>query len=87
MAKLTLVETGLLGGVAGVVAMPLGMTLSAFLVFVINRRSFGWTMPLTIDVRSLLAAPLLGALAGLAGGLYPAWRAARVQPARALREE
>jgi len=87
VAKLTLVETGLLGGLAGVVAMPLGMTLSAFLVFVINRRSFGWTMPLTFDVRSLLAAPLLGALAGLAGGLYPAWRAARVQPARALREE
>lgn len=87
VAKLTLVETGLLGGLAGVVAMPLGMTLSAFLVFVINRRSFGWTMPLTFDVRSLVAAPLLGALAGLAGGLYPAWRAARVQPARALREE
>jgi len=87
VAKLTLIETGLLGGLAGLVAMPLGMTLSAFLVFVINRRSFGWTMPLMFDVRSLLAAPLLGAVAGLAGGLYPAWRAARVEPARALREE
>jgi len=87
VAKLTLIETGLLGGLAGVVAMPLGTALSAFLVFVINRRSFGWTMPLTFDVRSLLAAPALGVLAGLAGGLYPAWRAARVDPARALREE
>ena len=87
VAKLTLIETGLLGGLAGVVAMPLGMALSAFLVFVINRRSFGWTMPLVFDGRSLLAAPLLGAAAGLVGGLYPAWRAARVEPARALREE
>ena len=87
VAKLTLIETGLLGGLAGLVAMPLGTTLSAFLVFVINRRSFGWTMPLVFDARSLLAAPLLGVAAGLAGGLYPAWRAARVEPARALREE
>lgn len=87
VSKLTLIETGLLGGLAGIVAMPLGMTLSAFLVFVINRRSFGWSMPLMFDLRSLLAAPLLGAAAGLAGGLYPAWRAARVEPARALREE
>jgi putative ABC transport system permease protein len=87
VAKLTLIETGLLGGLAGVVAMPLGLTLSAFLVFVINRRSFGWTMPLTFDASALLAAPLLGVAAGLAGGLYPAWRAARVEPARALREE
>jgi len=86
-AKLTSIETGLLGGLAGLVAMPLGMALSAFLVFVINRRSFGWTMPLLFDARSLLLAPLLGAVAGLAGGLYPAWRAARVDPARALREE
>lgn len=87
VAKLTLIETGLLGGLAGLVAMPLGMTLSAFLVFVINRRSFGWTMPLTFDARALLSAPLLGIVAGLGGGLYPAWRAARVEPARALREE
>jgi hypothetical protein len=33
--------------------MPLGMTLSAFLVFVIYRRSFGWIMPLMFDARSL----------------------------------
>jgi putative ABC transport system permease protein len=87
VVEVTIVETGLLGALAGLLAIPLGAVLAAFLVFVINRRSFGWTMPLVLDARALLVAPLVGMVAGVAAGLLPAWRAARVPPAEALREE
>lgn len=87
VVELTIVETALLGGLAGVLAIPLGMVLAAVLVFVINQRSFGWTMPLSPSWRTLLSAPALGAAAGVVAGIYPAWRASRVVPAQALREE
>lgn len=34
---------------------------------------------------TVLPAPLIGAATGLLAGLYPAWRAARIEPADALR--
>jgi putative ABC transport system permease protein len=85
--ELTLLETGVLGGLAGLLAIPLGLIIAAVLIFVINQRSFGWTMPIVLDPRALLTAPLLGVAAGLLSGLFPAWRAARISPAEALRDE
>ena len=61
-------------------------TLSV-LVFVINRRSFGWSMDLLLTPGALALAPLLGLAAGLVGGLYPAALMARASPAQALRDE
>jgi putative ABC transport system permease protein len=87
VAELTLLETGVLGGLAGLLAIPFGIAIAAVLIFVINLRSFGWTMPIAFDLRSLVTAPLLGVAAGLVSGVLPAWRAARVSPAEALREE
>src|SRR6185369_5082945 len=41
-------QTGLMGLLAGVLAVPGGLLLAWVLVFVVNRRSFGWTMPLEL---------------------------------------
>jgi putative ABC transport system permease protein len=87
VAEIALLETGVLGALAGALAVPLGALLAAVLVFVINQRSFGWTMPILFDARTLATAPLLGAAAGVVSGLFPAWRAARTSPAEALRDE
>jgi putative ABC transport system permease protein len=87
VAGLVAVETGLLGLVAGLLAVPVGTMLAAVLVFVINRRSFGWTMELVLGPAALLLAPLLGLVAGLVGGLYPAALMMRASAAEALRDE
>ena len=42
-----------------------------------------WTT--TIDPRFVILAPIIGAVTGLLAGLQPAWRAARITPADALR--
>jgi putative ABC transport system permease protein len=80
-------ETGLLGLLAGVLAIPLGIILSLVLIEVINRRAFGWSMPVSITPEALLQAPALALGAAVLAGLYPAWQAMRARPAEALRSE
>jgi len=78
-------QTGVMGLIAGVLAIPLGTALALVLILVINRRSFGWTLEVHIDPAVLFQALALGA--ALMAGLYPAWRMARTSPALALRED
>jgi putative ABC transport system permease protein len=82
-----LIQTGLLGATAGAGAIPLGVVLAALLVYVINERSFGWTMRFHLAAGPLLAGMTLAVAAALLAGLYPAVRARRGDLAAALREE
>ena len=82
-----LVQTGLLGAAAGLAAAPLGTVLAGLLVHVINRRSFGWTMSLSIGARPLIEGFALAVIAALLAGIYPAYRASRIELAAGLREE
>lgn len=80
-------KTALMGLVAGLLAMPVGTVLATLLVFVINRRSFGWTMQLDVTPALLLQAPALALVAAMLAGMYPALNMARTSPALALRAE
>jgi putative ABC transport system permease protein len=85
--RLTLAETGLLGVIAGALAVPVGIGLALVLIRVINRRAFGWSIEAVIPMDVLLQAVGLAVVAALAAGIYPAWRMSRTPPAPALREE
>jgi putative ABC transport system permease protein len=61
--------------------------LAAGLVFVVNRRSFGWSMDLQIFPGILVEAVALAVVAALLAGVYPAIKMASSSPAEALREE
>lgn len=80
-------QTGLMGLTAGLLALPVGLILAVVLVYVINKRSFGWTMQLILDPNLLLQALIVAVVAALLAGLYPAWKMGRTSPALALREE
>ena len=80
-------QTGLMGLAAGLLSIPVGLALAAIMIFVINRRSFGWTIRLEVSPEILLEALLLALAAAILAGLYPAWKMARTSPAVALREE
>lgn len=85
----TLLQNGLLGLCAGLLAIPSGIVLGWLLVEVVHTRSFGWSlMNFEVPPGVLVSAVLLAVLAALLGSLGPVWRAARrTDIATALREE
>ncbi len=84
---MVLSQTGLMGLTAGLLAIPVGILMASVLVFVINKRSFGWTLLFQVDPGLLAQAILVATSAALLAGIYPAWRMGRTSPALALREE
>jgi putative ABC transport system permease protein len=84
---LILLETGLMGGVAGLLSMPTGYLLALILVYIINRRSFGWTLQMQVDALPFIQALMVAVIAALLAGLYPAWRMGRTITSEAIRSE
>jgi putative ABC transport system permease protein len=84
---LILLETGLMGAVAGILAMPTGYVLASILVYIINRRSFGWTLQMQVSLDPFFLALLVAVGAALLAGIYPALRMSRMLAAEAIRYE
>ncbi|MCU0767780.1 MAG: FtsX-like permease family protein [Gammaproteobacteria bacterium] len=87
LVRLGLIETGAMGLLAGLLALPLGWALAELLIHVVNRRSFGWSMDSLLPPGVLFQAVALAVAAALLAGLFPALRMARARPAAALRDE
>ena len=85
--QLLCLQTGFMGLLAGLLALPLGLLLAALLIFVINRRAFGWSLPFQVDVMLLLQCVALAVLAAIAAALYPVWQMRRTVIADSLRYE
>jgi putative ABC transport system permease protein len=85
--RLSLWETGLIGATAGLLAMPTGFVLALILIYIINLRSFGWTLEMQLAPGEFGQAFLVALVAALLAGLYPAWKLGQVQPATAVRSE
>jgi putative ABC transport system permease protein len=85
--RLVETESGIMGVIAGVLALPLGLIMALVLIRIINQRSFGWTMQYSIEPAVLVQAVLLAVGAALLAGIYPAYKLSRDAPAKALREE
>jgi putative ABC transport system permease protein len=87
MRRLSFGETGLLGASAGLLALPTGYILAWILIFIINQRSFGWTLQMQVSLAPFVQAFLLSIGAALLAALYPIWRLNHMPAAEALRGE
>jgi putative ABC transport system permease protein len=85
--RMTLLETGLMGGTAGLLAMPTGFLLALILVYIINLRSFGWTIRLDLHWETFAQAMVVAVVSALLAAIYPMLRLGRLEIARAVREE
>jgi putative ABC transport system permease protein len=81
------VQTGLIGLLSGLAAIPLGVVMAWVLIKVINRRAFGWQIDMAVAPGILASALVFAIGVSLLAGLYPAWRAGRNRPAIVMREE
>lgn len=84
---MVILQTFAMGIIAGILALPLGSVLAAILVFIINKRSFGWTMQFELLPSIMIEALVFSVVAALLAGLYPAFRMSNTSPSNALREE
>ena len=87
LAGLVSGQSGLLGLAAGLWAIPLGVALAGLLVFVVNRRAYGWTMGFDLQPAPLVEGVLLAVIAALLASIYPALRAARLRLSQGLKGE
>ena len=85
--RLVMTQTGLIGLLAGVLAVPSGLVLAVVMIFVVNKRSFGWTLDMHVGLQVPAQAVALALVGALLAGVYPAWRMSRTAPAVALRGE
>ena len=87
VARLISIETGLMGLIAGLFAVPVGLAMAYVLIFVVYQRSFGWTLAFHFDAGIIVQGVLLACFAALLAGVLPALKMAKTNPAQALRSE
>ena len=87
LSKLTMLETVLMGAFAGVIAIPTGLILGAILIYVINVRSFGWTVQMQPAPLHLILGLGVSLAAATLAGIYPSWRMSKMKLVQLLRTE
>lgn len=87
IARVVLVEAGLIGIISSLVGLFSGAGLALVLTWVINKAFFGWSIDLAYPWGELAFLPIWMTASALVAGLLPALRAAKIPPASALRME
>jgi putative ABC transport system permease protein len=75
-----LLEAGTLTGIGGVIGIVLGVATAKII-------EATTPLPAAVSPATIVAGLMLGCGVGVASGLYPAWRAAHLDPIEALRQE
>lgn len=87
VGRMITLQTSSMGLLAGLLSVPLGLVLAWLLIFVINQRSFGWTLQFEVNGTILLQAILLAVVAAALAAIYPSLSMSRTKASEALREE
>ncbi len=77
----------MIGGVAGLIAMPVGLLLAIILIYIINLRSFGWTIRMALDPGIFVQAMVVSIVSALLAAVYPMLRLRQLKIADAIRTE
>lgn len=87
MVGTLMLESGLIGSAAGVLSWPTGVLMALILIYVINLRSFGWTIQMEVEASVFIQAFAVGLIAALLAAIYPVTKLLRTPVAESLRAE
>ncbi|MGR8978870.1 MAG: FtsX-like permease family protein [Gammaproteobacteria bacterium] len=87
LAALIIGETGLIGWIAGMLAVPVGYLVAYVLIYVVYQRSFGWTLAFYVNPGVAGQGMALAIAAATLAGIVPALKMAKTRPIEALRTE
>jgi putative ABC transport system permease protein len=82
-----LIETTVISLLGGVIGIVLGVVVALSLPYIVNFFDATQSYPTSITPWSVIASFVVSALTGIGFGMYPAVRAARLDPIEALRYE
>jgi putative ABC transport system permease protein len=82
-----LIESVVLSSFGGAIGLAVGISASVGITMLINSISSGADWPVVVSIPAGIVAMVFAAVVGLVFGLYPAWRASRLDPIDALRYE
>ena len=82
-----LIESVVLSCFGGAIGLALGILASLGITRLINSISSGSDWPVVVSIPAAITAMIFAAVVGMVFGLYPAWRASRLDPIDALRYE
>jgi putative ABC transport system permease protein len=87
LRRMIFLESGLMGGFASFIAVPAGTALALVMIYVINLRTFDWTIHFRLDTGAYIQIFMLALAAALLAGIYPMLRLKKISVAAAIREE
>lgn len=71
LASLFYYQAFLIGGIAGAIAIPLGLLIAWCLVAIINPAAFGWSLVYKPEANVFLLGFIIAIIAGLLSAIYP----------------
>jgi putative ABC transport system permease protein len=87
LQRMVLFESGLMGGFAALIAAPAGTALALVMIYVINLRTFNWTINFRLDAGAYAQIGWMALAAALLAAFYPMRRLKKISVAAAMREE
>jgi len=87
LRRMVFLESGLMGAFAALIAVPAGTALALVMIYVINLRTFNWTINFQLEPAAYFQITWMALAAALLAAVYPMVRLKKISVAAAIREE